>query len=161
MKYLTTLILITSLKTAMAFNIKTEVVIQASPETVWGILTNFNDYPNWNPFIKTLNGDVTVGNKITVQIAPPESKEMTFKPTVLTFVNAKEMSWLGHFLIPGIFDGKHTFELIDNGNGTTTFIQRERFKGILVPFYKKQLNTNTRAGFEAMNQKLKLRSENR
>jgi hypothetical protein len=37
----------------------------------------------------------------------------------------------------------------------TTFKQSEIFKGILVPFFKKMIENNTKKGFEAMNQKLK------
>ena len=46
---------------------------------------------------------------------------MTFKPKVLTYQVNKEFSWIGHLLFTGLFDGKHKFELIDNGNGTTIF----------------------------------------
>jgi hypothetical protein len=156
MKYLTTIILITVFKlSAMALEIKTEITINATPEKVWEILTDFNEYPNWNPFIKSIKGQVVVGKKITVRIEPPEAKGMTFKPKILNFIKNRELSWLGHLLLPGIFDGKHKFELIDNGNGTTTFIQSERFIGILVPFFKKQLNNNTKNGFIKMNEKLK------
>jgi hypothetical protein len=42
-----------------------------------------------------------------------------------------------------------------NGKGTTTFIQSEKFRGILVPFFKKMLDKNTTNGFDLMNQKLK------
>ena len=156
MKYLTTIILITVFNiSAMALEIKTEITINATPEKVWGILTNFNEYPNWNPFIKSIKGQVVVGEKITVRIEPPEAKGMTFKPKILTFVKNRELSWLGHLLFPGLFDGKHKFELIDNGNGTTTFIQSEKFRGVLVPFFKKQLKNNTKRGFIEMNEKLK------
>ena len=156
MKYLTTIILSSLLNlTTMAFEIKTEITIQATPEKVWAILTNFNDYPNWNPFIKSIKGDVKVGEKVITQITPPDAKEMTFKPIILTFESTKELSWLGNLLFPGIFDGRHKFELIDNGNGTTTFVQSEIFNGVLVPFLKNQLNNNTKNGFIEMNKKLK------
>lgn len=156
MKYLTTIILITFLNsTAMAKEIKTEILINATPEKVWAILTNFDNYPNWNPFIKSIKGQVSVGNKIIVKLEPPEAKGMTFKPKVLAFESSKECRWLGHLLFPGLFDGEHKFELIDNGNGTTTFKQSEKFKGILVPLFKKMLDKNTTNGFNLMNQKLK------
>jgi hypothetical protein len=138
----------------MATEIKTEILIKARPEKVWTILTDFFNYPNWNPFIKSINGEVKVGNRITVRMEPPEAKGMTFKPVILTLNTNKELSWLGHLLFAGIFDGEHKFELIDNGNGTTTFRQNENFKGILVPFFKKQLDNNTKKGFEEMNKKL-------
>ena len=156
MKYLTTISLITLLNvTAMAKEIKTEILINATPEKVWSILTDFDNYPNWNPFIKSIKGDVKVGNKITVRIEPPEAKGMTFKPKVLSFDQNKEFRWIGKLLFKGLFDGEHKFELIDNGNGTTTFRQSEKFKGIFVPLFKKQLDNNTKNGFEEMNNKLK------
>jgi len=139
----------------MAKQIKTEILIHATPEKVWSILTNFDNYPKWNPFIKSVKGEVKVGNKITVRIEPPGSKGMTFKPKVLTFETNKELKWLGRLLFAGFFDGEHQFELVDNGNRTTTFRQSEIFKGILVPLFKKQLDNNTKRGFEEMNKKLK------
>ena len=159
-KNLTTIILITILNlTAMAKEIRTQIVINASPEKVWAVLTNFNDYPNWNPFIKSISGEAKVGNKIIAYLQPPDSKGMTFKPRVLTFDVNKDFRWLGHLLFPGLFDGEHRFQLIDNGNGTTTFIQSEKFRGILIPLFAKMLNTNTKNGFVAMNEKLKQLAE--
>lgn len=139
----------------MAKNIKTEILINATPEKIWSILTNFGNYPNWNPFIKSINGEIKVGKKIRAEIEVSQSKGMTFSPKILTFVTNKELSWLGHLLFAGVFDGEHKFELIDNANGTTTFIQSEKFTGILVPLFKKQLDNNTKKGFDAMNIKLK------
>ena len=139
----------------MAKEIKTQVIINASPDRVWAILTDFDNYKSWNPFIKSITGKVEVGNKITAQLHPPDASPMTFKPTVLVFEKNKEFSWLGHLLFKGLFDGKHKFELIDNNNGTTTFIQSEKFNGILVPLFNKMLDNNTTNGFNMMNQKIK------
>ena len=90
---------------------------------------------------------------------PNDAKGITFKPRVLTFDVNTDFRWLGHLLFPGLFDGEHRFQLIDNGNGTTTFIQSEKFRGILIPLFAKMLNTNTKNGFVAMNEKLKQLAE--
>lgn len=139
----------------MSKEIKTEILIHTAPSKVWSVLTNFKSYPQWNPFIKSISGEVEVGKRITARIEPPEASGMTFKPKVLVFDPNKEFSWLGHLGIPGLFDGEHKFELIDNHNGTTTFIQSEKFKGVLIPLFSKMLDVNTVAGFKLMNQKLK------
>ncbi len=139
----------------MAKEIKTEILINAAPEKIWAVLTDFDNYPNWNPFIKSITGDIAVGNRITARLEPPEAKGMTFKPKILTYEINKEFRWLGHLLFPGLFDGEHKFELIDNGNGTATFRQSEKFKGILVPLFKKMLDINTTNGFNLMNKRLK------
>ena len=136
--------------TLMAAEIKTEITINATPEKIWDVLTNFNNYSDWNPFILSLTGDVKEGNKIKVVF-----EEMTFKPKVKSFENNQNLEWLGHLFIPGLFDGRHKFELIGNNDGTTTLIHSEKFKGILVPLFKKKLIRDYTPRFESMNEALK------
>ena len=135
--------------------IKTEILINASPQRVWSILTGFDAYPAWNPFIKSIKGEAKAGSTIVVRLEPPGASGMTLKPKVLVFQPSKEFRWIGHLLFPGLFDGEHRFELEDNGNGTTTFRHCEIFKGILIPLFSKMLDVNTRNGFHEMNHKLK------
>jgi hypothetical protein len=138
----------------MAKEIRTEIEIKASPEKIWKILTDFEHYDQWNPFIKSVHGEIASGKKIIVRREPPGMKGMTIKPTVLTYKANQELRWLGNLIIPGLFDGEHVFELIDNGNGTTTFRQYEYFKGMLVFLFKRMLDNNTTNGFRLMNQRL-------
>lgn len=135
--------------------ITTEVIVNASPEKVWSIFTNFSEYPKWNPFIASVEGEVALGNKIKIKLTPPDSNQMIFKPKILTYKKNQELQWLGHFLFPGLFDGKHSFIITDNGNGSITFVQKETFKGILVSLFSKMLDNNTKRGFMLMNEKLK------
>jgi len=135
--------------------IYSEIKINARPDKVWQILTNFNDYPQWNPFIISISGEPIIGKKIHATIQPIGSSGMKFNPKVLQFTTNKELRWIGTLGISRIFDGEHTFKLIDNGDGTTSFLQYERFRGIMVPFAKKMLEVNSLQGFEAMNAKLK------
>jgi len=140
----------------MAKEIRTEIIIQATSEKVWKILTDFEKYPQWNPFITSIKGQVEQGNTIQVRIKPPNGKGMTFKPTVITKNENKELRWSGKVLFSGLFDGEHKFELTDNGDGTLTFIQSEKFKGIFVWLFNPE---KTQKGFIEMNKKLKELSE--
>lgn len=143
----------------MATTIQTSIRIAATPEKVWNVLTDFSAYSEWNPFIRSLKGDVKTGNRIHIQLTPPGQKGMAFEPKVLAYQKNQKLEWLGNLLFPGILDGAHCFELIGNADGTTTFIHSERFKGILVPFLKKMLNGPTLDGFRQMNEALKQRVE--
>lgn len=136
----------------MTKDIKTEIVIKADPEKIWDILTCFQEYPQWNPFIRRIEGEVGQTNKIHVHLQPPKGSKMKFNPVVLSRIEHKELVWKGKLLFKGLFDGTHRFELIDNGDGTTTFIHSESFKGILVGLI--DLN-KTKNGFVEMNEKLK------
>lgn len=84
---------------------------------------------------------------------------MRFKPVIQSLVPPNELVWLGRLLLPGIFDGRHSFELKDNGDGTMTFKHSEQFNGILVPFMRKKLNREITAGFRQMNEALKAHVE--
>ncbi len=138
--------------------IKTEILIDASAPNIWKILTDFDSYPDWNPFIKLFEGKPSKGERFTVVIQPPNAKPLTFKPVCLEMTENKKFSWKGQLFIKGLFDGEHIFELHEK-NGKTTFIQRENFSGLLVPLIWKQMNTKTIKGFEMMNRSLKERAE--
>jgi len=138
--------------------IETEIEIAASPERVWSILTDLEKYAEWNPFIKNAKGKVQVGEKLDVLISPPKGKTMAFKPIVKSVIENSEFIWLGRFLFPGIFDGEHIFNIHHDDSGSL-LVQKEKFSGILVPMMWSSLDTNTRAGFELMNQALKERAE--
>jgi hypothetical protein len=91
--------------------IKTEIDIQAPAETVWEMLSDVDAFPSWNPFITRLEGELRVGGRLAVTIAPPGGRPMTFRPTVKTLVPGRELAWLGSLLIPGLFDGRHRFTI--------------------------------------------------
>ncbi|KRD58747.1 polyketide cyclase [Flavobacterium sp. Root935] len=139
--------------------INTQIIINATPDKVWSVLTDFENYSNWNPFIKNIIGEPKVGSRITVSIALQEGNLTTFKPTVVAFEQNKELRWFGKLFFKGVFYGEHKFELIDNGNGITIFNHSETFNGILVRLFKKQLENNIKKNFELMNKSLKKRVE--
>mgnify|MGYP006432708173 CR=1 FL=1 len=137
----------------------TEIKINAPASSVWSILTDFQRFPEWNPFISEALGQIKEGAQLKIRIEPPNSNGMTFKPTLTRIKQENELRWLGRFLIPGIFDGEHIFELESITENEIRFVHREKFKGLLVPFLWKSINKNTRQGFEEMNDALKKRAE--
>ncbi len=143
----------------MKKNIKTSIVISTTPEKVWSMLTNFKNYPNWNPFIVSIEGKIAENEKLKISIIPPNEKGMKFKPTIIELIKNKKLTWKGKLLFSGIFDGKHSFELIDNKDGTTTFNHSELFTGFLVKLLSKKLDNGTKKGFILMNKKLKQECE--
>ena len=132
--------------------------IAAPVETVWAELAAVSTYAEWNPFITALEGALVAGGRLKVRIVPPGGRPMTFRPTVVRVEVGRRLEWLGRLLLPGVFDGRHSFELEDLGQGRTRLTQSEEFSGFLVPLTGKALE-RTRAGFVAMNEGLRLRAE--
>jgi hypothetical protein len=139
--------------------LRSEIEIQASAERVWQLLTDFPSFPQWNPFIRKASGAIRVGERLEVSIQPSGASGMTFRPTVLKAEPNRELRWLGHLLISGLFDGEHSFTIEPLGASRVRFTQREVFTGLLVPLFARGLDTDTRRGFEEMNQALKSKAE--
>ena len=138
--------------------VKSEIIIESSANTVWKILTDFERYPEWNPFIKSISGEQRVGAKLKLSIQPVGASGMTFKPTVLDIKENRELHWLGKLLISGIFDGEHSLVIEPLDENKVRFVQSEKFTGILVPLFGGTLD-GTEKGFELMNKALKERAE--
>lgn len=143
----------------MHHELHTEVEIAAPIDAVWETLTDLATYPEWNPFIVSAEGRVGVGQRLTNRMQPPGGKAITFKPTVTVVEPAVTIEWLGRLGLPGIFDGRHRFHLAPGKNGVTLVTQSEQFDGVLVRFMRTSLDTQTMAGFVAMNAALKARVE--
>ncbi|HEX8344982.1 MAG TPA: SRPBCC family protein, partial [Actinoplanes sp.] len=65
----------------MRHTLRTEVDIAATPDEVWRCLTDFGDYPAWNPFITAVQGVAAVGQRLTVRLDPPGGRGITIRPT--------------------------------------------------------------------------------
>jgi hypothetical protein len=91
--------------------LRTEIEIDAPPERVWQVLTDFGAYPEWNPFIGSIEGEPSVGARLKVRIEPPGARGMTLRPTVRAVELARELRWLSLLFLPGFVDGEHRLAL--------------------------------------------------
>jgi hypothetical protein len=136
-----------------------QIEIAAPAERVWQVLTDFAAYPEWNPFIRRVNGRPEVDEQLVVRMRPSGTKGMTFRPIVMKVEPNRQLRWLGHLLVPGLFDGEHIFEIEELDRDRVLFTQREVFKGLLVPLLARSLDRDTQRGFEEMNRALREKAE--
>jgi len=61
----------------------TEIVINASAERVWQVLTKFSSYQEWKPFIVSASGKAVEGTHLTNQMKRGDNT-MTFSPKLST-----------------------------------------------------------------------------
>lgn len=140
--------------------IQTQIDIDAAPERVWAVLTDFARYPAWNPFIRSIEEVASVGGRLQVTLRAADEKQTTFRPLVTGAEHDRfVLSWRGTLITPWLFTGEHAFRLEALALGRTRFHHGEAFAGVLVPLLRKSLETTTRRGFELMNEALKKESE--
>ena len=141
----------------MRNEIRTEARIDGTAGEVWSVLSDFASYGEWNPGMEDVQGQAKVGSRLRIRFALNGGRTMTMKPTVLVADPGSELRWLGRLLIPWVFDGEHRFEIREETPGHVTFVQGERFKGVLVPFLRKLIEVDTMATFAKVNEALALR----
>lgn len=141
----------------MSTTISSTADIDAAPGEVWRVLTDFPEYPTWNPFMDRIEGDAAVGARLVVHMTAGK-RGTTFKPVVLRADPGREFRWLGKLGPGGLFDGEHFFVLEPTGAGGTRLTHGERFSGLLVRLLPGTMK-DTHAGFDAFKAALKQRVE--
>lgn len=140
----------------MELNAEAEII--APPERIWRILTEFDRYPEWNPFISGVEGQLGVGNTLVVNAGSSEGKRWRFKPKVTIIDPGRELRWQGQLFARGLFYGEQFFLLRALDGGRTRLVQGGNFAGLLLKYMGSFL-TDTARGFVGMNQALKARAE--
>ncbi len=135
-----------------------EIEIDASPETVWQILTDFDSYSEWNPVEIEMKGRPVEGTILEHASKLPGSSPMTFRPTIVEVRPNEVLQWDGRFFLPRLFDVRHRFALQSIGDARTRLRQSEQFRGVLIPFVGGTLR-KTQEAFGIANNAIKARAE--
>lgn len=140
--------------------LRTEVEIDAPPERVWDVLTDFDAYREWNPFITEVRGNLEPGERLRVELSYADGRNTRFRSSVLAVKPGEELRWVAKFWFKGLFDSEHFFQLLALDDGRTRLVQGENFSGLFVKLAANTF-TQTGRGFVGMNAALKRRVEKR
>jgi hypothetical protein len=128
--------------------------INASPDTVWALLTDAAGYPEWNTAVVSLSGRIALGEKIKlVSLADPKR---TFTLRVAELDRPSRMVWASGMPL-GLFRGVRTYSLRAHDGGTE-FAMEEVFSGPLAGLITKAIPDLTES-FEKFADGLKAASE--
>jgi hypothetical protein len=116
--------------------VETRFSVPQSPDQVWSVLIDFASYARWNSFLREASGEVRVGKKLTITLYSSSGIKMSFKPRLLVIDKDRELRWMGHLIVNGLFDGEHYWVLSRNANCATHIVHGENFNGLLVGIFK-------------------------
>jgi hypothetical protein len=139
-----------------AKTIQTAVTVEASRETVWRILTDFEGYERWNPLITAAEGDARLGAQIEVDIHPPDSDVQELSPEITILRPNRKLAWMSRDVLPGISDREYEVILDRLGDERVRVVMHKRFEGILIPFTS---TAEEQVGLDLMAKALKRRAE--
>ena len=118
----------------MQFTASTE--INAAPETIWRIVTDASKYPDWDPGIIRIEGQIAPHEHLTIytKAAP----QRAFKPSVTEFEPNRRMVWKSGMPL-GLFYGARTFLLEPLGGNRVRFTLTEVYGGPMLPMIGKSI----------------------
>jgi hypothetical protein len=136
--------------------ITTEIEISAPPSKVWRILTDINNWQEWNPIVKDSHGTASVGSELTItMIGKEQGKDgPKYNPIITELDEPNYLRWRAHMLYGFIFTNYKVLELEESKSGTR-LTHKEMFKGLLAPILCGQMEKGVPPMLNSMNQALK------
>jgi hypothetical protein len=136
----------------------TDIIIDASVDKVWRVLADFSAYPEWNPYIRGMDGSLQTGAALRVTRILPDRGERTSQPTVTLYRPGREFRLLDRPVLPGLMDAEHGLKLEPLGPEQVRFVHWQSTSGLLSPILGGS-DDRLRGQLEAVNVALKGRVE--
>ncbi len=115
-------------KSAFRMEYSAGINIQARPDRIWALMTNAGDFPRWNSTIKSIEGQIALGQ--TVKLIAAIAPQRVFNLNIIEFVPEKRMVWSDGNVM---FKGVRTYTLRPKADGSTDFTMAEVYTGLMLP----------------------------
>lgn len=138
--------------------IHTTAVIEAPAFVVWSILTDFPKYPEWNPFILKIDGELEINSKLAMEMKFANEKIVHGEFLVMGAEVEREIAWGGKNG-GNLFVMEQRLAIQPLARNRVTFLHTGRFGGDIVLLVARNLHLLLEKQFENMNMALKTRAE--
>lgn len=141
--------------------ITTSVTIYAGKEQVWEVLTDYKEYPKWNPFMVQIAGKLNTQEftKVTVRV-PNVPEDFFYYALIKKEIPCEKLVWRSRLYAHELFAGKHIFTIEALAENKVVFTHQEKYSGLLVFLIDPAFFGKAKRGINAMNNALKKRAEN-
>ena len=139
----------------------TDIEIDASPDHVYGVLTDIARYPEWNPVVTRLEVEgplkVGAGGRVVVDIGV--GKPLNLPITYHELNPGAAFSWKGKVLTSHLMGAWHYLHLEALDAGRTRLTHGEVFKGVAIRMVWFKLGPRIDGAYRRMNEAVKARCE--
>ena len=138
---------------------RTEFDIQASDHKVWKILIDFEKYPDWNPSLPYIAGELTEGSMVSLTLGLPGKRPMNVTAKLEQVQPLKKLTWRGKVGAAWLFSGYRIFEIEAFEQDKIKFTHVEDIGGILAPLFKIVMGKAVQKSHDGFNEALRKRAE--
>jgi hypothetical protein len=139
--------------------IRTEILIQASTDVVWAVLTDFRSYGRWNPFIRAIEGRAAVGERLVLTTRQRGNDARRSQGVVLRVQPRRELSWRGRGWSGWLMQTVRAFRLDGLPEGGVRVRHVRQVRGPMSPLMHLTSHEPAEQQMHEMNTALKERAE--
>lgn len=138
---------------------RTTFPINAPSEVVWGVLVDFERYPEWNPSLPSIAGDLRVGSTLSMTLAMPGRPSPKVKAELTEVVAQQRLVWRGNVGADWLFAGERQFIIEPRDGDAVSFTHVEDVGGLLFPVFRAAMGSAIQRHHDGLNKALTARAE--
>lgn len=140
--------------------VQDSLIINASKKKVFEALTQWNTYPEWNPYITKIEGDPKVGQEIKVFFSIGFGPALPLKCIVENLDAQKTvLSWEYQAVLPWVYTARHSFSIEEINSDQCQIVQIEKMQGLLGNRLQLIYHNILKRRFQAMHEALRAQVE--
>jgi len=139
--------------------IERSVTMEATPWTIWKVLTDLAEYGAWNALYPEASGELRPGANVRVAMRFMRSVPVAMTMTVMKAEHSKELVWTCSYAFPGFLDIMHCFIIAPVDRYGSRFTHGIRINGILLPLFAKAVDSVAGVNMDRMTASLKAVAE--
>ena len=140
------------------FEINHEIDIDAPASAVWAVITDFDSYPQWNPFVVSAQSSLKPGEPIDmkVKLLGPVQRQVEI---ILNVDEGKGFSYCMKPFPFGALSSERSHRIVDLGDGRCHYSSHFHLQGWMMPLVRGLMKSALLRGFNNMSEAIKQRAE--
>ena len=140
---------------------RTTFPVAASAETVWTVLTDFERYPEWNPSVPSISGELRAGATVSLTLGMPGRPSPKVKAELGDVTPGRRLTWHGNAGADWLFAGDREFLIDPQADDSVLVTHVEKISGVLFPLFRAVMGSAIQRHHDGFNASLKARAEGR
>ncbi|MEU4430236.1 SRPBCC domain-containing protein [Nocardia rhamnosiphila] len=137
------------------------VEVDAPAEVVWSVLTDFDRYGDWNPFISRCRADLTVGAPIDMRVEQLAPRPIRMREWIRSVTAGREFSYSMKPIPLGALRSKRSHTLTPLAGDRTRYESHFELDGWLAPLVGLLFGRGFEKGFPGMTTAVEREAERR
>ena len=134
-------------------SVHSKITINATSNQVWEVITNTEQYHEWNTVMNLLEGSVVEGNLVKYRFTQEEGKYYDIPSSVKKIIPSSLLNQGGGTFGIITFDHKY---ILKEKKGKTELVIHEDYRGVFVPFWNPE---PVQKAYDRLNNDIKKRVE--